>query len=151
MGARRPNSGRHIDGDVITGDGHQNVAIVARQDPYGTGLADAAQKSFEAAGGQVVKKVVYDPNAQSYDNEVDQLVQAKPDAILYITFDEGAKILTRAIEKGIGPDKVPAYFVDGHVGKALSDLSVGATRTLVPRIRLMWTAVVPERSQALVK
>ncbi len=78
-------------------------------------------------------------------------MQAKPDGILYITFDEGAKILTRAIEKGIGPDKVPAYFVDGHVGKALSDLSVGATRTLVPRIRLTWTAVVPERSQALVK
>jgi len=31
-----------LDGDVITGDGHQKVAIVARQDPYGTGLADAA-------------------------------------------------------------------------------------------------------------
>jgi len=106
---------------VITGDGHQKVAIVARQDPYGTGLADSAQKSIEAAGGQVVKKVVYDPNAQSYDNEVDQLVQAKPDAILYITFDEGAKILTRAIEKGIGPDKVPAYFVDGNVGNSLGD------------------------------
>jgi len=110
-----------LDGDVITGDGHQKVAIVARQDPYGTGLADSAQKSIEAAGGQVVKKVVYDPNAQSYDNEVDQLVQAKPDAILYITFDEGAKILTRAIEKGIGPDKVPAYFVDGNVGNSLGD------------------------------
>ncbi len=110
-----------LDGDVITGDGHQKIAIVARQDPYGTGLADSAQKSIEAAGGQVVKKVVYDPNAQSYDNEVDQLVQAKPDAILYITFDEGAKILTRAIEKGIGPDKVPAYFVDGNVGNSLGD------------------------------
>jgi len=110
-----------LDGDVITGDGHQKIAIVARQDPYGTGLANSAQKSIEAAGGQVVKKVVYDPNAQSYDNEVDQLVQAKPDAILYITFDEGAKILTRAIEKGIGPDKVPAYFVDGNVGNSLGD------------------------------
>jgi len=110
-----------LDGDVITGDGHQKIAIVARQDPYGTGLANSAQKSIEAAGGQVLKKVVYDPNAQSYDNEVDQLVQAKPDAILYITFDEGAKILTRAIEKGIGPDKVPAYFVDGNVGNSLGD------------------------------
>ena len=64
--------------DVITGDGHQKVAVVARQDPYGTGLAGAAQKSVEAAGGQVVKKVVYDPNAQSYDNEVDQLGRPSP-------------------------------------------------------------------------
>lgn len=108
-----------LDGDVITGDGHQKVAVIARQDPYGTGLAATAKKSIEAAGGQVVKTIVYDPNAQNFDSEVDQLVQSKPDAILYITFDEGAKILTSAIAKGVGPDKVPAYFVDGNIGNAL--------------------------------
>ena len=36
--------------DVIVGDGHSNVAIVARADDYGKGLADATAKALEAAG-----------------------------------------------------------------------------------------------------
>src|SRR5699024_9237941 len=49
--------------DVIVGDGHSKVAIVARADDYGKGLADATAKALEAAGANVVVNDTYDPKA----------------------------------------------------------------------------------------
>ena len=39
---------------TLIGDGHQNIAILARQDSYGEALAENVQKFFEEQGGTVV-------------------------------------------------------------------------------------------------
>ena len=106
-------------GQKVLQDGAQTVAILALNDAYGTGLADAAEATITAGGGEVVVKTIYDPTAASFDTEVDAVVAADPDAIILIGFDESAKILKSMVEKGIGPKVKKVYGCDGNIGNAL--------------------------------
>ena len=109
---------------LITGDGAQRVAILALNDPYGTGLATNTQKDLEAAGiaSDQITKIIYDPNAQSFNAEVDQVKEFNPDAIAVIGFEETSKIITRMHEVGIGPsDGKLVYGTDGNMGNALGE------------------------------
>lgn len=109
---------------LITGDGAQRVAILALNDPYGTGLAANTVEDLEDAGiaSDQIKKIIYDPNAQSFNAEVDQVKEFNPDAVAVIGFEETAKILTRMHEVGIGPsDGMLVYGTDGNMGNALGE------------------------------
>jgi branched-chain amino acid transport system substrate-binding protein len=100
------------------------VAILALNDPYGTGLAANTVGDLETAGiaSDQIKKIIYDPNAQSFNAEVDQVKEFNPDAIAVIGFEESAKILTRMHEVGIGPtDGKLVYGTDGNMGNALGE------------------------------
>jgi len=108
-------------GELIAGDGNATLGILALDDPYGTGLAGFVEDSFTQSGGEVTKKVIYDPNATNFDAEVQQIADTNPDAVIVIGFDESARILTSMIEKGIGPSDIPVYGTDGNMGNALSD------------------------------
>jgi neutral amino acid transport system substrate-binding protein len=108
-------------GEVIIEDGHQTLGILALQDPYGEGLAEDLTTAFTDAGGEVVDTKIYDPNAQTFDAEVQAMVDANPDAIAVIGFDESARILTTMIEKGIGPKDKAVYGTDGNMGNALGE------------------------------
>lgn len=109
---------------LITGDGAQRVAIMALNDPYGTGLAANTVKDLETAGiaSDQIEKIIYDPNAQSFNAEIDQVKEFNPDAIVVIGFEESAKIITRMHEVGIGPsDGKLVYGTDGNMGNALGE------------------------------
>lgn len=106
---------------VITDDGASKVAIIARNDSYGTGLAEDLAKNLEANGAKVVLKKIYDEKATSFDAEIDAIAAEKPDAIAVISFEEGSKILATMVEKGVGPSKVKVYGVDGNMGNALGE------------------------------
>ncbi len=108
-------------GELIAGDGNATLGILALDDPYGTGLADFVEQSFTDSGGEVVEKVIYDPNATNFDAEVQQIADASPDAVIVIGFDESARILTSMIEKGIGPSDIPVYGTDGNMGSTLAE------------------------------
>jgi neutral amino acid transport system substrate-binding protein len=108
-------------GDLIVEDGNATVGIMALQDPYGEGLADTIDDTVSSAGGEVVAKIIYDPQAQNFDAEVQQLVDADPDAIAVIGFDESARILTALFEAGIGVDNKAIYGSDGNMGNALGE------------------------------
>ncbi len=109
-------------GQKVLQDGSQTVAILALNDAYGTGLADAAEATITEGGGEVVVKTIYDPTAASFDTEVDAVVAADPDAIILIGFDESAKILKSMVEKGIGPKVKKVYGCDGNIGNALGEV-----------------------------
>ena len=69
-----------------------------------------------------IQKIIYDPNAQSFNAEVDQVKNFNPDAVAFIGFEESAKIITRMHEVGIGPsDGMAVYGVDGNMGNALGE------------------------------
>ena len=105
-------------------DGVQRVSILALNDPYGTGLADNTVRDLEAAGvpADQIQKIIYDPNAQSFNAEVDQVKNFNPDGIAVIGFEESAKIITRMHEVGIGQsDGKLVYGVDGNMGNALGE------------------------------
>ena len=106
-------------GQFVINDGNQSVAIMNLNDSYGNSLADQATATIEASGGEVVERVVYDTDAESYDSEVGQLAAADADAILLIGFNESSRILRTMVEQGIGPRDIPVYGSDGNIGNAL--------------------------------
>ncbi|QSE84699.1 ABC transporter substrate-binding protein [Rhodococcus koreensis] len=109
---------------LISDDGGQRVSILALNDPYGTGLADNIVKNLVDAGipEDQIQKIIYDPNAQSFNSEIDQVKDFAPDAIAVVGFEESAKIITRMHEVGIGPsDGMKVYGVDGNMGNALGE------------------------------
>lgn len=104
---------------VITDDGAANVAIIARNDAYGTGLAEDLQKNLEANGAKVVISKIYDEKATTFDAEVDAIKAAAPDAVAIIGFEESSKILATMVEKGVGPKTIKVYGCDGNMGNGL--------------------------------
>jgi ABC-type branched-subunit amino acid transport system substrate-binding protein len=114
-----------LQGEVLAGmiadDGHTTLGLIVLNDPYGTGLADAVVDNFEASGGEVVERVEYDPQASTFDAEVQRIADADPDAIALITFEEGSRILATMVEQGIGPQDIGVYGVDGNMGNALGE------------------------------
>lgn len=102
-------------GDLAVADGFSNVAIMARQDAYGEGLAEQVETTLSEKGATVADKILYSADAENFTAEVNQLAAAKPDAIVLITFEELTKIVPGLIAKGLGPDKVQYYLVDGNM------------------------------------
>ncbi len=107
--------------DLILEEGSTTVALLALQDPYGEGLLKYTKEPLEAAGAEILTDFVYDPKAQSFDAEVQQVVTAAPEAVVVIGFDETASILTGLFEAGITPDNTKIYLVDGNIGNALGE------------------------------
>lgn len=109
--------------ELMASDGAQRISILARNDPYGAGLADNTQQNLQAAGipADQLQKLIYDPNAASFNAEIDQIRQFNPDAIAVIGFDESKRILTRMSEVQIGPGQKLVYGTDGNMGNALGE------------------------------
>ncbi|OLL70914.1 Branched-chain amino acid ABC transporter, amino acid-binding protein [Pseudonocardia sp. Ae168_Ps1] len=108
---------------LITADGGQRVSIMARNDPYGAGLADNTEQNLVSAGipQDQIQKIIYDPNAASFNPEIDQVAQFNPDSIAVIGFDESKRIITRMNEVQIGPAQKRLYGTDGNMGNALGE------------------------------
>ncbi len=108
--------------------GITNMAVIARQDPYGEGLAAAAVKDFTAAGGTVVggKEILYDPAAPSFEAEVAEIKAGAPEAVVVVGFEETVKLVQEMIKQGVGPADVQLYLVDGNLStQAFADFPKG--------------------------
>jgi ABC-type branched-subunit amino acid transport system substrate-binding protein len=100
--------------NTVIEDGHNNVAILARQDAYGEALARETAKGIKAGGGTVAVSKLYSADATNFTAEVNAVAAKKPDAIVLIAFNETTKIIPTMIAKGIGPKAQQVYFVDGN-------------------------------------
>ena len=107
--------------ETIAGDGYSQVALMARADDYGRGLLESTKKALENQGATVVADIVYDPEAASFDSEVQQVVNSGADAVAIIGFDEGAKILKGLVEAGKGPQDIGVYGADGMRSETLAE------------------------------
>ncbi len=97
----------------VISDGHSKVAIVARADDYGKGLADATAKALQNGGATVVLNQTYDPKATDFNATVQNIVAKKPDAVVIVAFEEGKQIIQGLIEAGLTPQKIGMYGADG--------------------------------------
>lgn len=90
---------------LMVEDGLQRVSLLALNDPYGTGLAANIRTNLVAAGipDDQIQTIIYDPNAQSFNAEIDQVAEFNPDGVSVIGFEESKRIITRMAEVGIGP------------------------------------------------
>jgi branched-chain amino acid transport system substrate-binding protein len=91
----------------------KTVNIGARNDSYGTGLADTFSAAWEDAGGKVGQKVIYDPKAASYDSEAQKIVSGNPDAIVIIDFPETFVKVGPALARTGSWDPTKAWGTDG--------------------------------------
>jgi branched-chain amino acid transport system substrate-binding protein len=122
-------------GELVIDDGHATVGIMALQDPYGEGLLNNVSETVTESGGEVTDEIIYDPQAQNFDAEVQQLVSSDPDAIVVIGFAESGRLFSTLIEQGIGPDSKALYCVDGNVDTAeLAEIGaeIEGTRCTLP-------------------
>ncbi len=108
--------------DVMLADGAETAAFLVLNDAYGTGLQQFTIEPYTAGGGTVVygETETYDPQAENFDAEIAAVVDANPDAIVIIGFDETSKILGGLIEAGFGPSDKLVYGTDGNMGNALA-------------------------------
>lgn len=100
--------------NLIVKDDYNSVAILARQDSYGEGLANRLQEVLEEKGATVAAYQLYSADATNYTAEVNKIAASNPDALALIAFEETTKIVPQLIAKGVGPQDVQTYFVDGN-------------------------------------
>jgi branched-chain amino acid transport system substrate-binding protein len=103
--------------DRIIADGAQSVAIAHLADDYGNGLAELLETQLTESGADVTANVGYAPDATTFDTEVQQLTSEDPDAIVLISFAEGAVLIRGLLEAGITTDQL--YGGDGLFGPGL--------------------------------
>jgi ABC-type branched-subunit amino acid transport system substrate-binding protein len=100
--------------DMLLRDGVERVAIVARDDAYGTGLQRNARDSLQRFGvdPSTVTLLTYALPAEDADDEgpapipgldalVEQIIEAEPDGLVVIGFDEAAQLIERLVERGM--------------------------------------------------
>src|SRR5947207_8273301 len=101
-------------GELVLKDGHKKVGILARRDTYGVGLASSVKKTLEKGHAKVVADVSYDPDATTFDREVQNVVDKKPDAVIVLGFEsDGSDIVRTLTAKGLSPQQFPIYSADG--------------------------------------
>jgi ABC-type branched-subunit amino acid transport system substrate-binding protein len=101
--------------NLIVEDGFENVAVMGRQDVYGEGLSERVKEVLEEKGATVPAFEIYSADAQNFTAEVNTIAAAKPDALVMVTFEEFTKIVPQLIAKGIGPQDIQLYMVDGNL------------------------------------
>lgn len=107
--------------DVIADDGYANIAVIYRNDEYGSGFNDAVSQGLEDSGLSVVASVAYDPAGTTFDAEVAQVVESAPEAVVVVSFSEGAAVMQAMIEAGAGPDVIAIYVTDGFKDSVSAD------------------------------
>jgi len=114
--------------NTVIEDGFNNVAILARQDSYGELLAAQIEKGIKAGGANVAVKKLYSADATNFTAEVNSVAAAKPDALVLVAFDETKKIIPQLIAKGVGPQDLQTYFVDGNTADYSGDFPKGTLK-----------------------
>ncbi|MDR9362733.1 MAG: ABC transporter substrate-binding protein [Microbacteriaceae bacterium] len=106
----------------ISADGHEKIAMIVLNDPYGTGLRDRVQEVFEASGGEVLAAPTYNTGDTNFTSQINEVLAVDPDAIVLITFDE---IKTIAPDLAAQYDASNFYMVDGNLSNYSEDFEAG--------------------------
>ncbi len=107
------------------------VNIGARNDAYGTGLADTFAQAWRDKGGEIGQRVIYDPEQPSYNSEAGQLVRGNPDAWVIIDFPETFSKVGPALVRTGQWDPAKSWVTDGlKSGSLPEDVGQQATEAL---------------------
>jgi branched-chain amino acid transport system substrate-binding protein len=102
-----------IVGNQIVADGHENVAVIYQQTPYGEGLFEKAKATIEGAGAMVVSALSFPEAETNFDTIVDQTVASGADSVLVISYDEFKKVAPALQKKSFPGANI--YLVDGNL------------------------------------
>ena len=130
--------------DLVIQDGFANVAVVWRSDEYGRGFGEALAASLEASGATVALAEGYDQLAASFADLAASVVGSGAEALVMITFDEGAQILQDLEGAGFAGQ---IYVGDGFKDNVSVD-SVGGNAGLLEGIRGTAPSATPANGEA---
>jgi branched-chain amino acid transport system substrate-binding protein len=99
--------------DELGGAQGKTVNVAARNDFYGTGLADAFPKEWQARGGKLGEKVIYDPEQPSYNSEAAKIASGNPDAWVIVDFPETYAKVGAALVRTGKWDPAKTFITDG--------------------------------------
>ena len=105
--------------DMVAGEGATNVALPTRADDWGNSLAALLVQSFDALGVES-RIIAYDEDAASFDATVAAIEDMRADAVVLISFAEGAQIIRGLLEAGVPPTAI--YGSDGIYAPNLNEL-----------------------------
>lgn len=135
--------------DLVLGDQHERVAILARRDTYGVGLSRPMKAALTKGGAKVVADVTFDTDAASVDADVGKVARAKPDAVVVLGFDaDGAVVVRTLIAQGLGPQQVAVYASDGMRTDSFGQLVDQSNPGVVAGIKGASVAVAPAGVQS---
>lgn len=97
------------------------VNVGARNDAYGTGLADTFGAAWEDKGGTVGDEVIYDPEQPSYDSEAQDITSGNPEAIVIIDFPETFNKVGPALVRTGNYDPTSTFGTDGLASSSLPE------------------------------
>jgi ABC-type branched-subunit amino acid transport system substrate-binding protein len=106
--------------ETMIDDGASRIAVVARADDYGIALADLLEGRIERLGASVAARIDYDPDAESFGDEVSRILDSNADAVALIAFGEGGILINEAVAAGVDVEQF--YGSDG-----LFDPQLGAS------------------------
>jgi ABC-type branched-subunit amino acid transport system substrate-binding protein len=132
--------------ETMVGDGHTNIVVMGRADDYGQALADATAEALAEQGADVADVIIYDPEAATFDSEVEQVVGASPDAVALVAFDEGVQIIQGLLEAGMGADQI--YGADGIASVTLNESVDPANPNVIDGMRGTTVAAVTDEDFA---
>jgi ABC-type branched-subunit amino acid transport system substrate-binding protein len=105
---------------LVLGDNKHKVAILTRNDSYGTGFGSSLSKALTDGGADVVADVPYDPKGSDFRADVSKVAGKGADAIVVIGFnDDGGKVLKEMIAQNLGPKSIQIYTADGMQSSSL--------------------------------
>ncbi len=125
-----PTLANFIDEELGGAEG-KTVNVGARNDAYGTGLADTFSAAWEELGGTIGEEVIYDPKAPNYDTDADTLVSGNPDGLVIVDFPETYNKVGPALVRA-GFDPSTTFVTDGLIS---GDLAEGAGDDAVNGLR----------------
>ena len=110
-------------GNLLAEDGHETVSMIVLNDAYGTGLRDATQATFEAAGGEVLAAPLFNNDETVFNTQIAEALAGGPDAIVLITFVQAETILPTLLSQF---DSENVYLVDGNLAQYGDTFAAGA-------------------------
>lgn len=119
--------------DDVYAMGKHKIAIIAPNNAFGQGAAEAVSSRFKALGGTITSTILYTEGQTSYRRELQQLEAGEPDLYLYTAYGkESATINRESFELGMNEkpwyglyltmctaDSEPQY-VEGQMGMDLN-------------------------------
>ncbi|MCY4392967.1 MAG: ABC transporter substrate-binding protein [Chloroflexi bacterium] len=120
--------------DLVVGDGHTRISLIARADDWGQSLLNQLETELEQLGAEY-DSTLYDPAAISFDAEVAAVESYDPDAVINITFNEGLALIRHLLEAGYGPER--QYLTNGYIDPALAEQIDPNNPNVIDGLRLL--------------
>ena len=98
----------------------KKIAVAARNDAYGQGLANSFRRAWEAKGGEVSGPVLYDPAEDDFKADAERIVADDPDGYMIADFPDTYARMGEALVATGNFDAGKLFVTDGLAGEGLS-------------------------------